>query len=159
MRSLDDIAATATAANVRLQVNTDAISRASSTTADGLFHTPLLALAILVIAGARRAGLPTSDVATWTLATLVHHCEALRIARGRIQWSVLLRRRCADALVFLENVELITIRSAPTRAVSLSNAGRRFVASLRDRADEAGVLVRQLDRAHHAIDQGGLELL
>jgi hypothetical protein len=103
--------------------------------------------------------LATSDVSTWTLATLVHHCDALRIARGRIQWSVLLRRRCADALVFLENVELVTIRSTPSRTVTLTDTGRHFIARLRGRADEAGVLVRQLDRAHHAVEQGGFQLL
>lgn len=158
MRSLDEIAAEATAAKVRLAVTRDEISRVSDTTTDGLFHTPLLALAVLVIAGGR-SELPTCDVATWTLSTLVHHCDALRIARGRIQWSLLLRRRCAEALVFLENVGLITVRTAPVRAVTLSKSGRQFVGKLRGRDDDAGVLVRALDRAYHAVEQAGFHLL
>jgi hypothetical protein len=159
MRSLEEIAAEATQANVRLRVNTEALSRVSGATVDGLFHTPLLALTILVIARARRAGLPTTDLATWTLGTLVKHFEALRLARGRIQWSVVLRRRCADALVFLENVGLASVRETPVRTAHISANGRDFILKLARTADEGGVLVRQLERAHRAVEQGGLELL
>jgi hypothetical protein len=159
MKSLDEIIAEATEAKVRLRVNTDVISRVSGTTVDGLFHTPLLALTILVIAGARKSGLPTSDVATWSLATLVKHFEALKLARGRIQWSVLLRRRCSDALVFLENVGLAEVHETPNRTVIISANGRAFIGKLLRSADESGVLARQLARAHHAVEQSGLELL
>ncbi|HEY4014309.1 MAG TPA: hypothetical protein VGM06_13290 [Polyangiaceae bacterium] len=159
MKSLDEIAAEATEANVRLRVNTEVLSRVSGAMVDGLFHTPLLAITILVIARARRSGLQTADLATWTLGTLVRHFDALRLARGRIQWSVLLRRRCADALVFLENVGLASVVEGPMRTVHISANGRDFVAKLSRSADEAGVLVRQLQRAHRAVEQGGLELI
>lgn len=159
MRSLDEIVAEATEANVRLLVNTEALARVSSATVDGVFHTPLLAMTILVVARPRRAGLPTTDVATWTLGTLVRHFNPLRIARGRIQWSFLLRRRCADALVFLENVGLVSIHETPTRTVHISLTGRDLMTKLFRRADEAGVLVRELERAHRTVMQGGLELL
>jgi hypothetical protein len=159
VRSLDEIAAEATDARVRLLINTDALKRVSETTVDGLFHTPLLALTILVIARARKSGLPTSDVATWTLAALVKHFGALRLARARIQWSVLLRRRCADALVFLENVGLASVHEAPVRTVIISMNGRAFLGKVLRDAGEIGVLVRQLERAHRAVEQGGLELL
>lgn len=159
MRTLDEIAADATAAQVRLRINTDNLSRASDVSVDGLFHTPLLALTILIAARSRKSGLPTADLATWTLGTLAKHFEALQLARERIQWSVLLRRRCADALVFLENIGLADVREAPSRTVHLSPTGVVFIAKLSRRADESGVLVRQLDRACRAVDQSGLELL
>lgn len=159
MKSLDEIVAEATDANIRLLVNTDALARVSGATVDGLFHTPLLAMTILVIARARGNGLPTTDIATWTLATLVKHFNPLRMARGRIQWSILLRRRCADALVFLENVGLVSIHETPTRTVIISLTGRDLMNRLFHRADEAGVLVRELERAERAVTQGGLELL
>jgi len=159
MKSLDEIAAEATQAEVRLRINTDALTRVSCATVDGLFHTPLLALTILVIARARKNGLPTSDVATWTLGTLVKHFGVLRLARSRIQWSVLLRRRCADALVFLENVGLAGVHEAPFRTVHITVNGRDFVSKLSRIPDEIGVLVRQLERAHRAVEQTGLELL
>src|SRR5262245_14367030 len=101
MKTLVDVAAEATEARAVLHVNSDAIARVSGAHGESLFHTPLLALTILVIARVRRRGLSTADMATWTLGTLVRHFEALRIVRSRIQWSVVLRRRCADALVFL----------------------------------------------------------
>ena len=159
MKSLNEIATEATEANVRLQINTDALTRVSSATVDGLFHTPLLALTILMIARERKSGLPTTDIATWTLATLVKHFDALRLARGRLQWSVLLRRRCADALVFLENIGLASVHEVPSRTVHITANGRDFIGKASRTADELGVLVRQLARAHHAVEQGGLELL
>ena len=158
MKSLDQIVAEVTAAHVRLQINTDALTRVSGTNPNELFHTPLLALTILTITRARKAGLPTSDLATWTLGTLSKHFEGF-LTGGRIQWSVPLRRRCADALVFLENVGLAEVRQVPVRTVYISMAGRGFISKLARAADECGVLVRQLERAHHAVEQGGLELL
>ena len=66
---------------------------------------------------------------------------------------------CADALVFLENVGLAEVREVPLRTVHISSAGRDFIGKLSRNTDEIGVLVRQLQRDHHAVEQGGLELL
>lgn len=159
MRSLDEIAAEATQTKVRLRLDTDAITQVAGITVDGLFHTPLLALTILVIARARKSGLATTDLATWTLATLVKHFETLKLSRGRIQWSVLLRRRCSDALVFLENASLASVREAPARTVMISTSGRSFIGKLERNTDEIGVLVRRLQRANRAVEQSGIELL
>ncbi len=116
-------------------------------------------MTILIISRAKKSGLLTKDMATWTLGTLVKHFEALRIARGRIQWSVLLRRRCADALVFLEDAGLAGVHETAGPHDSLNRPGREFVGKLSRSSDEVGVLVRQLERAYRAVDQGGLELL
>ena len=61
--------------------------------------------------------------------------------------------------MFLENVGLAGVREVPMRTVYISTSGRDFILKLARAADEAGVLVRQLERAHHAVEQGGLELL
>ena len=147
MKTLDDIATEATAVKARLRLNPDALAKAAEATVDGLFYTPLLALTILVIARAKKTGLPTTDMATWALGTLVKHFEALRFARGRIQWSVLLRRRCADALIFLEGAGLASVHEAPARVIHATISGRELLLKLSRNADEVGVLVRQLERA------------
>lgn len=159
MKSLEELTAEATSGHVRLQINTEALTRVSEASGEGLFHTPLLALTILVIVSARRPGLPMIDLATFTLSTLVKHFEALRLARGRIQWSFVLRRRCADAVVFLENVGMVAVREEQGRTVHVSPNGRNFINLLMKRADEAGFLVRQLERAYRGVEQGGLLLL
>jgi hypothetical protein len=159
VRTLEEITAEATKANVRLRLNTDGLTRAAGVSGEGLFHTPILALTILVIARTRANGIATSDIATWTLGTLVKKFSDLRFARGDIQWSVPLRRRCAEALVFLENVGLAGVTETPTRTVHILANGRDLVGKLSRRADEAGVIVRDLERAYRAVDQGGLELL
>jgi hypothetical protein len=159
VKALDELAAEATEVKARLRLDSDALTRAAEMTVDGLFYTPLLALTILVIARAKKPGLLTKDMATWTLGTLVKHFEALRLARGRIQWSVLLRRRCADALVFLEDAALAGVQEIPDRTIHLTVQGREFIGRVSRGSDEVAVLVRQLERAYRAVDQGGLELL
>ncbi len=159
MRTLEEITAEATTANVQLRLNMQGLSRAASAGVEGLFHAPLLALTILVIAKARRNGVPTSDVATWALGTLMRKFADLRFVRTDIQWSVPLRRRCAEALVFLENVGLAIVKEAPTRTIYIADSGKTLVRKLTLSADESGVLVRELERAYRAVDQGGLELL
>lgn len=159
MKSLDEIVELADAHKVRLRINTAALARVTDATIDGLFHVPLLALTILVISVARKDGLPTTDVGTWTLATLSKHFEALRLSRSHLRWSVLLRRRCADALIFLEQAGLIVVREVPNRSAQATLPGRDFTRKALSQADEIGVLTRQLRRAYRAVEQTGLELL
>ena len=141
------------------QIDTDALTRVAGAAGDGLFHIPLLALTILIVARGRKGGIPTADVGTWTLTTLTKHFESLKLSRHRIRWSVPLRRRCADALVFLENVGLIAVKEAPSRTLHMSLNGRTFIAKASRTGDELGLLVRQLDRAHKAVEHSGLSLL
>ncbi len=159
MRSLDEIVAEATDLDVHLRVNTDSLPKVAGAVYDNLFHIPLLALAIVTIVRLRKDGLPTVDLATWTLATLARHFDFLRLARCRLQWSMLLRRRCADALVFLENTGLVSVTENPTRVINLTTEGHKFLRKVAGQADEAGVLVRQIDRAYRAVEQHGFRLL
>lgn len=160
MRTFDEVIQAATSSGVRLRVNTTALSRVTDGAVDGLFHVPLLALAEVVICSARREeGLPVADVGTWTLATLSHHFEALRLSRSHIRWSVLLRRRCADALIFLEESGLVVVREAPNRTAYATHSGTAFVRAAAGGPDELGVLTRQIRRAYRAAHHTGLSLL
>jgi hypothetical protein len=159
MRSLDEIAAAATAADVRLRINQAGLARASVQSGDELFQVPLIALAMLVVGRAMRAGLATADVTTWTLSTLLRHAQVERGARDRIQWSAPLRRRCADALAFLENSKLVTVDEKGGRSMFVAADGHALIRKLSYSADESGVLIRSLERACSALRHGGLELL
>lgn len=159
MTHLDEIAQVATAANARLRLNQVGLARASSHSTDELFQIPLIALTILVAGRSLRVGLSTADLTTWTLSILLRHAQVERGARDRIQWSGTLRRRCADALVFLEAAGLVRINDVGSRTLFVSKDGHDLVRKHSASADEAGVLVRGLERACNAIRQGGLELL
>jgi hypothetical protein len=159
MRPLAELIAEASRSQVRLDVEATAVKAASAATIDGLFHVPLLALTIVTIVRARRTGLATRDVATWTLGTLSKHFEALRLSKSHLRWSVLLRRRCADALVFLETSGLIAVQEGPPRTLKLTLNGRGFIAKASAGIDETGVLARQLARAYQSVVRAGLELL
>jgi hypothetical protein len=159
MKTLDEIAESVTSANVRLRLNQAGLARASSQSGDELFQTPLIALTILVVGRCLRAGVATADLTTWTLATLLRHAQVERGARDRIQWSAALRRRCADALTFLETALLVRVEEAGGRTLFVSTEGHDLVRRLSAAPDEAGVLVRGLERACSALQKGGLTLI
>lgn len=159
MKTLNEVVALATEQNVQLRVNTSALSRVTDATVDGLFHVPLLALAILTVSSSRKDGVATGDIGSWSLATLTKHFEVLRLSKSYLRWSVLLRQRCADALVFLEKAGLVVVRESPGRAVHATLQGKDFLRRAGDGADEIGVLTRQIARAYRMVEQAGLRLL
>jgi hypothetical protein len=158
MRTLAELASEATEAKVRLDINPDGFMHAKEST-DSLFHTPLLALTILVISHLKKDRFATVDLTTWTLGTLSNHFESLRISRSRFHWSVSLRRRNADALVFLENLSLVKVEGNPNRILVITDLGRALFRKASRQPDEIGLLVRQLARAYRALEHTGLELL
>jgi hypothetical protein len=114
--------------------------------ADALFHLPLLALAIMVIA--RRATFRTVALGRTVAALLVEHFSALRTSAPGLETSVTLCRRCADALAFLEAAGLTAVTDDTLRYVSLTPSGKSNLdLALRD-ATDLGTFVRQLRRSH-----------
>lgn len=111
-------------------------------TMDALFHLPLLALAAMIIA--RRAPFPTFSLGRKVAMLLVEHFAALRGANQVLETSVTLRRRCADALAFLEAAHLVSISGDHRRNVSLTEAGKKHVDAAGRDASDLGSLVRQL---------------
>jgi hypothetical protein len=109
---------------------------------DALFHLPLLALATMVIA--RRTPFRTIALGRNVTMLLAEHFTALRHSPHGLETSFTLRRRCADALAFLEAADLATISKDAQRVVALSEKGKSHLdRAARDQTD-LGLLVRQL---------------
>jgi hypothetical protein len=114
--------------------------------ADALFHLPLLALGIMVIA--RRSSFRTVALGRTVALLLVEHFSSLRNSPHGLETSVTLRRRCADALAFLEAAGLTAVTDDNLRFVSLTPSGKSHLdLALRDTTD-LGMFVRQLRRSH-----------
>jgi len=158
MRTLKELAEFARSRDVRVRVDPEGLERAAKTPDDILFQVPLIALTLLVLARARKGKLLTSEMTTWAFATLARHLRDVRDGRRRVDWSFALRRRCADALVFLENRGLVTVLETPQRHVKASASGLVFLTNAVKDTSDLGVLVRALNRAHRAVEQMGLEL-
>jgi hypothetical protein len=111
-------------------------------TVDALFHLPLLALATMIIA--RRFPFRTVYLGRNVGLLLVEHFTALRHGPHGLETSITLRRRCADALAFLEAAGLVAISSDSQRSVTLTQDGKTHIDRAgRDEAD-LGLLVRRL---------------
>lgn len=112
--------------------------------ADALFHLPLLSLSILVIS--RHANISTDQVGRRVARLLIEHFKKLRDV-GTLEWSITLRRRCAEALTFLEASRIVEISVTEPRHVVVTALGKGiFARGLRDESD-VGALCRGLVRA------------
>lgn len=112
--------------------------------ADALFHLPLLALSILVIA--KVDVLTTEQVGRRVAQLLIEHFKDLHDVTT-LEWSITLRRRCAEALTFLETAKLIEVTGLDVRLIEPSPLGKETLArGLRNESD-VGLLARGLVRA------------
>jgi hypothetical protein len=113
---------------------------------DALFHLPLLALAIMVIA--QREKLISASVGRRVAALFTEHFGGLRTAGHTLEWSSTLRRRSAEALTFLEVAAFVGISSSERREIVLTQAGRSLLnRAMQENLTDTGALVRGLVRA------------
>jgi hypothetical protein len=145
--------------DLRLNVAAERLDNAARSRHEGLFHVPLLAICILVVSHRLTPKLRTSELASWTGATLGHYFYGAQAARRKLEWSLEHRKRCADALLFLENLELATIEEVPERQIRCTQAGLQFLNERTKKPDEIGTMIRGLDRSCRSIDLEGLQLL
>jgi hypothetical protein len=159
MPTLEQFVSDARVAGLRLHIASERLDNAARSRHEGLFHVPLLAICTLVIARRVNSSLRTSELASWTGATLGFHFYGSQAARRKLEWSIPHRRRCADALLFLENLELVKVEEAVEREVKCTPAGFHFLNTRTRKPDEIGTMIRGLDRACKAIELEGLHLL
>lgn len=111
---------------------------------DALFHLPLLALSMMVIA--RHTRFRTVALGRNVAMLLVEHFSALRRSPHGIETSLTLRRRCADALAFLEAAKLVAVSPDSRRDVTLTPEGKRHLDRAAREANDLGLLIRELVR-------------
>jgi hypothetical protein len=140
---VDTFLETVLASGVRLPAATaDNAVRRAPETVDALFHLPLLALAVMVIA--RRTPFSTVHLGRNVTLLLVEHFGALRNSPHGLETSITLRRRCADALAFLEAARLTTVSQERQRIVTLTQEGKAHIDRAARDSTDLGLFVRQL---------------
>src|SRR5580658_9467190 len=124
--------------NLRLPAARESTAGRAPERIDALFHLPLLALAVMVIA--RRKPFKTT-VLGWNVALLLtEHFTALRHTPHALETSLTLRRRCADALAFLEAAGLVAVSADRLRTVTLSSEGKTNLDRATRDATDLGLL-------------------
>jgi hypothetical protein len=157
--TFDQWIASSQAEAVRLRVATDRPNEPRVSGADALLHVPLLAFTLLALAQHLRGDLRTAEISPWAAAVLSERAFGARQAFQRYAWSLELRTRCSDALVFLEGTALVQVAGEdPARRVTLTQRGREFIATTR-RAVRASELFDELSRACAAAQARGVTLL
>jgi hypothetical protein len=159
MKSLENFVEDARLKDLHLQVKPEHLDRAARSSHEGLFHIPLIAVCILVMARRLKPQLRTSELASWTGATLGHQFYGMQAACRKLEWSLQHRKRCADALLFLESVQLAKIEETPERHVVCTQAGLQFLVQRSKSPDEIGIMIHGLERSCRAIELEGLHLL
>src|ERR1700684_4255341 len=128
--------------NLSLPATRESTNRRAPERIDALFHLPVLALAIMVIA--RRKQFMTTVLGSNVALLLTEHFTALKHTPHALETSLTLRRRCADALAFLEAAGLAAVSADRLRTVTLSSEGRTNLDRATRDATDLGLLVRQL---------------
>jgi hypothetical protein len=100
---------------------------------------------------ARRTPFRTVSLGRHVAALLVENFAALRRAPNGVETSLTLRRRCADALAFLEVVGLVAISQDGQRTVKLTRSGKEHLDQSGRASTDLGLLVRQLKTAQERI--------
>jgi hypothetical protein len=141
--NVDDFLESVAATDLRLStVNAVASPGRAPETMDALFYMPLLALTVMVIA--RRTPFRTVALGRSVAMLLVEHFVALRQSPHGLETSITLRRRCADALAFLESAGLAMVSEDRERTITLTQAGKKHIdGCMRDTSD-LGLLMRHL---------------
>lgn len=141
--NIDEFLEQVSSTHIRLSTGSaEAPAPRAPETMDALFHIPLLALAIMVIA--RKDSFRTAVLGTNVALLLVEQFVALRRMPHGLATSLTLRRRCADALAFLESAAMVSISQTGERMVSLTQAGKDHLDRGSRDSGDLGLLVRQL---------------
>lgn len=149
---LDDFIALVSGKNVRLHVESVGAPLRIPGKVDAIFHLPLLSVAIIV--AVKMGQVHSFSVGRCVARLLVEHFGQLRTASNILEWSITLRRRCAEALAFLEATSLVRFDET-SRRIDLSAEGKALLArGLRNRND-VGQLVRGLVRSQSRVIQRG----
>jgi hypothetical protein len=128
--------------NLSLPAMRESAGRRAPERVDALFHLPLLALAIMVVA--RRKQFRTTVLGSSVALLLTEHFTALKNTPHALETSLTLRRRCADALAFLEAAGLVAVSPDRQRNVTLSSEGKTNLDGAMQDPTDLGLLVRQL---------------
>ncbi len=159
MIDLDEFARIARENKLQLPVSSTELQRSVANSALALFHVPLLAMVIVLIAQYRKGELRASEASVWTAATLANSYLGLRTQqRLMLEWSATFRERCAGAMAILETLELIELNGAD-RKLLLSDKGKQTVRDMLAGTDETGLLARKLQKSCMEAFRLGLELL
>jgi hypothetical protein len=141
--NVDEFLESVSAADLQLSTaNVDAPPVRAPETIDALFHLPLLALAVMIIA--RQMPFRTVFLGRSVAMLLIEHFAALRHSPHGLETSLTLRRRCADVLAFLEAAGLATVSQDQERMVTLTLAGKNHIDRRGRDASDLGLLIRQL---------------
>jgi hypothetical protein len=141
--SVDEFLASTVGSEARLRVDgATAVRQGAPETADALFHLPLIALAIMIIA--RHLPFATVALGRNVAMLLVERYSALERSAHLLATSLTLRRRCADGLAFLEAVSLVQVSKDRRRIVSLTAQGKAHLDRSGRETSDLGLLIRQL---------------
>jgi hypothetical protein len=147
--NVDEFLASVEDQTLHLPLSDDGRERSAPETVDALFYMPLLALTILVTA--RRKSFRTMHMGRIVSSVLTDLFTSLRRSTQGLETSLTLRRRCAEALAFLESTRLVEVSDDEKRFIVLTDAGRaHLLKSFRDTTD-LGLLMRRLGTA---LDRG-----
>lgn len=133
---------------LRFALNLDTLEEDPTTdTLLDAIQLPITALALLYLAGEYAGQLRVASMGMNVGATLVHTYPQFKRVGRKLEWSLRVRRVCAEALAFLEAAKLFQVQESTRdgRQIRLSPAGRSFMRTSKSNGGDIADLSQRLE--------------
>ncbi|HYX32754.1 MAG TPA: hypothetical protein VE954_06540 [Oligoflexus sp.] len=133
-------------ASVIIRVASDDLDEAEPEyNGETLFYEPLIALAVLILTSIKYGSLQSGRVSFCVSQILATIFPGFSPLKRRLEWSIVLKSRCADALCFLEASDLVKVTTE--RSISITERGRNFLSQRKNADAHFALLARSIERA------------
>lgn len=125
---------------------------------DALYYLPLISLSVLFLVRSKTNGYKLNDMNEWVVGILKDLYDGISESGLELMWSISMKRKIADSVVFLESVNLVVVSDSTTRMVKITKEGRSLINKFVKDTGEDGVLLRKVRAALANCKARGVEL-
>lgn len=135
------------------KLNYKAKPKSNLLSSEVLFHSPLIAFTILIITNKKKT-IKSSSLPNLIGLILSNVFWGIDSYKRNMEWSLVLRKRYANALTFLELGGFLKIENNE-RELTLTEKAKFFIADCRKRTSRLGIFVRRAEELVSEVELKG----
>jgi hypothetical protein len=99
----------------------------SERNSDEIFHLPMIAFIILIVANNKKRKLKVENCTGWIIDTMMEMHANFILSDQRLRLSSKLRSKVVEGILFLESIDLINVNEDEEREIYLTEEGKLFL--------------------------------
>lgn len=157
--TFEEVMSLADEQNVRFEIHdTEKKSVKNPYMSEALYYLPLISLNVLLLIRSKTNGYKLNDMNEWVVGIFKNLYGRLSESGLELLWSISMKRKIADAVVFLEATGLVVVSDSSARMVKITKEGRALINQCLKDKSEQGVLLRKIRAALEECKAKGIEL-